>query len=94
MEGPVMSEDTKGKVSPETVVAFREAHKLDQASLDRLLGFSSGGRATRRWEAKGAPAYVGVLFAYADLYGLQIMEDLARMREGDLGPVDPSHKNP
>lgn len=70
----------KMRVSPETVVAFREAYGLDQAGLDRLMGFTSKGRATRRWEAKGAPAYVGILFAYADAYGLALMEQMALNR--------------
>lgn len=67
----------KTRVAPETVVAFRENYGLDQAALDRLMGFTSKGRATRRWEAKGAPAYVGILFAYADAYGLALMEQMA-----------------
>lgn len=71
----------KTRVSPAAVAAFRETHGLDQAALDRLLGFTSKGRATRRWEAKGAPAYVGILFAYADAYGLATMEQLAQSRE-------------
>ena len=45
------------------------------------MGFSSGGRATRRWEAEGAPYYVTVLMAYADTYGLGKMEELAAARE-------------
>ena len=69
------------KTPPEAVVAFREAHGLDQSELDRLLGFSSGGRATRRWEAEGAPYYVTVLMAYADKFGIGIMEKLAQARE-------------
>lgn len=70
----------KMRVAPETVAAFREHYGLDQAGLDRLMGFTSKGRATRRWEAKGAPAYVGILFAYADAYGLALMEQMAANR--------------
>jgi hypothetical protein len=49
------------KTPPEEVRSFRERHKLDQETLDSLMGFYSNGRATRRWEAEGAPFYVTVL---------------------------------
>jgi hypothetical protein len=65
----------------QSVKDFRDRHKIDQSQLDRLMGFSSGGRATRRWEAEGAPYYVTVLMAYADTYGLGKMEELAAARE-------------
>lgn len=65
------------------VTDFRERHRLDQASVDRLFGFSSAGRACRRWEAEGAPYYVTILMAYADAYGLAKMEELAAHRELD-----------
>lgn len=71
----------KARVTTDEVIAFRERHGLDQAALDRLVGFTSKGRATRRWESQGAPAYVGVLFAYADKYGLEVMEQLAQIRD-------------
>ena len=71
------------KTPPEAIKAFRDDHKLDQASLDRLFGFSSGGRATRRWEAVGAPYYVSILIAYAEEHGLDIMEQMASEREVD-----------
>lgn len=66
----------------ENVRAFRQRHKIDQPTVDRLLGFSSEGRATRRWEAEGAPYYVTILMAYADKYGLELMEELARGLDG------------
>lgn len=69
------------KTPADKVREFREAHGLDQAGLDRLLGFSSGGRATRRWEAEGAPYYVTILITYADEHGLGMMEKLALSRE-------------
>jgi len=69
------------RTPPAAVVDFRERHRLDQKEVDRLLGFSSGGRACRRWEAEGAPHYVTVLMAYADQYGLAKMEELAAQRE-------------
>ena len=68
------------KTSTEAVVAFRERHGgLTQEDVDRLFGFSSKGRACRRWEEEGvgAPYYVTVLMAYADKYGLDLMRELA-----------------
>lgn len=59
------------------VVAFRERHGLIQEDVDRLFGFSSGGRACRRWEEDVAPHYVSVLIAYADKFGLDLMRELA-----------------
>lgn len=68
--------------TPATAVTdFRERHRLDQAAVDRLFGFSSGGRACRRWEAEGAPYYVTILMIYADTYGLAKMEELAASQE-------------
>lgn len=72
--------DTNLKTPAEAVKAFRDRHHLDQEGLDRLLGFSSRGRATRRWEAEGAPYYVTILMAYADAFGLGKMEELAASR--------------
>lgn len=69
------------KTAAAAVKDFRTRHHLDQAGLDRLLGFSSGGRATRRWEADGAPYYVTILMTYADKFGIGIMEDLANKRD-------------
>lgn len=65
----------------DAVKVFRERHRLDQPSMDRLMGFSSAGRATRRWEAEDAPSYAAILFAYANAYGLDLMERLAVDRE-------------
>lgn len=59
------------------VRAFRERHNIDQKEMDRLMGFSSGGRASRRWEAEDAPYYVTILIAYADQFGLELMRELA-----------------
>ena len=69
------------KTPPVVVTDFRERHRLDQAAVDRLFGFSSAGRACRRWEAEGAPYYVTILMAYADTFGLAKMEELAAGRE-------------
>lgn len=69
------------KTPAEAVKAFRERHRLDQAGLDRLLGFASGGRATRRWEASGAPYYVTLLMEYGDRFGVGLMEELAARRD-------------
>lgn len=70
------------KTSAEAVLDFRVRHNLTGRDLDSLMGFSSDGRATRRWEAEGAPYYVTVLMAYADRYGLDVMRDLAAKRDG------------
>lgn len=67
-----------GVTPGEDVNAFRAHFKLSQADLDRLFGFVSGGRTSRRWEAQGAPRYVRILMAYAHLYGLDVMEHLAK----------------
>ena len=74
------------KTPASVVIDFRERHRLDQASVDRLFGFSSAGRACRRWEDEGAPHYVAILIAYADTYGLGKMQELAAARE-----LDPNH---
>lgn len=59
------------------VIAFRERHNLTQPALDRLFGSVSAGRSSRAWEAGWAPGYVGLIFAYADKYGLDVMEEIA-----------------
>jgi hypothetical protein len=69
------------KTPASAVLDFRERHRLDQAAVDRLFGFSSAGRACRRWEAEDAPYYVTILMAYVDTYGLAKMEGLAAGRE-------------
>lgn len=76
-----VAEINGAKTPPERIVAFREAFGLDQADLDRLLGFSSKGRATRRWESEGAPAYVEVLLTYLERHGLDEAEKIAKQRE-------------
>lgn len=68
-------------VAPAEVQEFRRRHGLTSKALDRLLGFRSDGRATRRWEEVGAPGYVAILFAYADRYGLDLLEEMAVARE-------------
>lgn len=69
------------KIPGSAVTDFRERHRLAQEWVDHLFGFSSGGRACRRWEAEGAPHYVGILMAYADAYGLAMMETMAAARK-------------
>jgi DNA-binding transcriptional regulator YiaG len=71
------------KLTPDDVRAFRDRHKLTGVALSRLLGAVSQGRGVRLWEAVGAqpPAYLRVLFAYADEHGLDVMEKLAVDRE-------------
>lgn len=70
-----------GNIPPAEIVAFRSSYQMDQESLDRLLGFRSDGRTTRRWEREGAPPYVGILLAYMFEYGIGIAEKLAQARE-------------
>lgn len=69
------------KTSPDSVREFRERHRLTTEEMDRLLGFTSNGRVTRRWEAEDAPPYVGVLMAYMDAHGLSIARHIATARE-------------
>jgi hypothetical protein len=63
---------------PEVVRDFRKRHRLDQPTLDSMMGFGSEGRAVRHWEAKSAPYPVSMIFAYADKYGLDILHEFAR----------------
>lgn len=65
------------KTPAAAVVAFRDRHGLTQEEVDRLFGFSSGGRACRRWEDEDAPYYVSVLIAYADKFGIETMKEIA-----------------
>lgn len=69
------------KTPPSVITDFRERHRLDQGAVDRLFGFSSEGRACRRWESVGAPYYVAILIAYVDTYGIEKMEELAASHE-------------
>lgn len=65
------------KTPPETIIAFRERYDLKQEDLDRLFGFTSKGRACRRWESEGAPYYVMILMTYVDTYGIEKMKELS-----------------
>lgn len=69
------------KTAAQAVRDFRLRHGLEQDELDNLMGFFSDGRATRRWEAEGAPYYVTILMAYGDKYGLSVMKELAASRD-------------
>lgn len=69
------------KTPGKAVAEFRERHDLTGHELDNLMGFFSDGRATRRWEAEGAPYYVTILMAYGDRYGLDVMRELAARRD-------------
>jgi hypothetical protein len=69
------------KTPADKVRDFRTRHNLLGHEMDNLMGFSSDGRATRRWEAEGAPYYVTILMAYADRYGLDVMRELAASRD-------------
>lgn len=60
---------------------WRVKHNLTQPAVDRLLGFTSLGRAARRWETDGAPPYVEVLMAYIDKYGPELAEAVAKKRD-------------
>lgn len=69
------------KTPAAAVTEFLKRHSLTQKEVDRLFGFSSDGRACRRWEAEGAPYYVTILMAYVDTYGIAKMEELAANNE-------------
>jgi hypothetical protein len=69
------------KTPASAIIDFRERYRLDQGAVDRLFGFSSEGRACRRWESVGAPYYVSILIAYVDAYGIEKMEELAASLE-------------
>lgn len=71
----------EARTPAEEVRAFRTRHNLLGHELDNLMGFSSDGRATRRWESEGAPYYVTILMAYADRYGLDVMKEIAAKRD-------------
>lgn len=73
------------KTPAHLVRSFRESHELTTEAMDRLCGFSSKGRTTRRWESVGAPYYVTILMAYANKFGIGLMEKLATDREA-AGP--------
>lgn len=45
------------KVQAASVAAWRAALGLTQRQVDRLFGFTSGGRSSRTWEEKGAPSW-------------------------------------
>jgi antitoxin component HigA of HigAB toxin-antitoxin module len=66
--------------SPEVVKSFRQRHGLSSKDLDRLFGFSSDGRTTRRWEAEDAPPYVEVMIEYMDKHGIELAEKIAQRR--------------
>jgi hypothetical protein len=72
------------KTSPEDVKAFRKRHGLSARAMDRLFGFASTGRATRRWEKEDAPSYVGILMAYFDRHGTKLADQIAKSREEPL----------
>lgn len=59
---------------------FRLRHGLTAEDMDELMGFSSKGRATRRWEAENAPSYVAILIAYMDRHGLSEARKIAGER--------------
>lgn len=70
------------KVPPESVTNERERRGMDQKDFDRLMAHSSKGRACRRWEADGAPAYVALLLAYMGKFGDRLAEEYAKELEG------------
>lgn len=59
---------------------FRQRHNLSGEQLDRLFGFQSKGRATRRWEdplEKGTMPPVTLLMAYVDEFGWDELRRIA-----------------
>lgn len=75
-----------GNTPPERISSFREDYDMDQEALDRLLGFRSMGRTTRRWEREGAPPYVDVLLSYMSRYGIGEAERIAQLRDCETSP--------
>jgi DNA-binding transcriptional regulator YiaG len=66
------------KTPAAAVREFRQRHGLTQAALDGLLGFSSAGMATGRWEREGrAPFYVSLFMGMIDRDGLDLAKELA-----------------
>ena len=65
----------------EQAVEFRERHKLDYEGIDRLLGFVSRGRSSRRWEENGVPTYADTLMAYIDEYGTDLAQEVITKRD-------------
>jgi hypothetical protein len=72
---------------PDCVKKFRSRHGISGAELDRLMGLAPGGRATRRWEADGAPYNCTLLIRYADKYGIELLEEMALARERQCQPA-------
>lgn len=70
----------EAKTPADRVIRFRQQHGLTTEELDRLFGFTSKGRATRRWESEGAPAYVEVAMTYMDKFGLKTAREIATAR--------------
>lgn len=68
-------------VPAEAVASFRARHGLTHEELDTLFGSASKGRASRRWHAEGAPRYVGILIAYADKFGLELMRKMVEYHQ-------------
>lgn len=66
-------------VSSEEIVEFMTQHNLTHEEFDLLFGSASEGRASRRWKSGGAPRYVGILMAYANHYGLELMRVMAQV---------------
>ncbi len=72
------------KTPAHEVREFRHRYGLSQPALGRLLGFTSNGMATYRWEREGAPYYVSLLIRLVDAYGIELITELA---DHGLAPV-------
>jgi len=48
---------------------------------DRILGFTSFGKAARRWLEAGIPPYVATLMDYVETFGPELAEELALKRD-------------
>ena len=79
---PVSSNDFK--VPAARVVEWRAAHGLLQRDVDRLFGFTAGGRSCRTWEDRGAPSYAEVFMAYVDAHGTALAMALVDERGQDI----------
>lgn len=70
------------KISADVLYAFRERYELTHEELELLFGQGSDGRTSRRWHKDDAPYYVGLLIAYVDRYGFDVIEGMLDNPDG------------
>lgn len=64
------------KISADVLYAFRERYGVTHEELELLFGQGSDGRTSRRWHKDDAPYYIGLLMAYVDRYGFEVLEQM------------------